>query len=113
MYYNYYFFVDSAERRIPLFRSFPSTLIVGSMNLPLPDNITLTYKHNIKDLLYVAEINIGDDTKQVIVKFAHSYNVEAHQVCLQNACAPILYFAGEVYLCFYVLLTCNSLLNAD
>lgn len=93
----------------PLFRSFPSTLIV---NPPLPNtNIELTYKYKLKDLLYMAEIKIGADLKQVVVKFTHSYNVEAHQICFQNACAPILYFAGEVSLFLLILLTLDSLLN--
>ncbi len=95
----------------PIFRSFPPTLIAAPRNL-LPDSkIELTYKRKLKDLLYVGEIKIGDDvSKEVVIKFTHSYNIDAHQVCFRNACAPILYFAGKVYL-FPILWTLNSLLN--
>lgn len=86
----------------PIFRSFLPTLITGPSNPPLPNsNIKLTYKHKLKELLYVGEIKIGEESKEVVVKFTHSYNKKAHEICHQNGCAPILYFAGEVYLAHY------------
>jgi hypothetical protein len=86
----------------PIFRSFPPVFLMNYP--PLPDTkIELTYKQKLKELLYVAEVKLGDSSKQVIVKFAHSYNVDAHKICASNGCAPMLYFAGEVSFLFPVI----------
>ena len=34
--------------------------------------------------------------KQVVVKFARTYNSQAHHICAEAGCAPELYYVGQV-----------------
>ncbi len=56
----------------------------------------ITYQRKLAERIYVAELHVGTMTKQVVVKFAHSYNQEAHLACQAAGCAPKLYFVGQV-----------------
>jgi len=61
------------------------------------DEIKIEYTRKIKELLYEADLKVGEsDPEKVIVKFAHSYNKKAHEICESAECAPNLYFVGQV-----------------
>lgn len=70
------------------------------------DEIKIEYTGKIKELLYEVDLRIGEsDPKKVIVKFTHSYNKKAHEICESADCAPKLYFVGQVLYFFSFLFT--------
>jgi hypothetical protein len=88
----------------PLFHSFAPTDLLSHPPLPPDSKIEIIYESKLKkeQLLYVAKLKLGSiSNKRVIVKFAHSYNAEAHRICESMNCAPKLYFVGQVSFPFF------------